>query len=369
MRIVLASRATLGHHIGGMETYVDNQFDELRSLGHEVVLLTSPGVSQDYLRRLSAVGIPVDYIARSASLRYSADWHSQIQGAVDGLNPDIVIFHGVAGCSYIPTGRTSAITLTHGSAPISICNSMRGKRPIRSIASRALSFLRYRESFNLRRHQLVALSEYDARLTALATFQSRANITVIPPAIVLGQSDCTREKIVIYAGRIEAVKGVELILRIWRQVNSNGYKLVIVGNGSQLERLRAEYEDSNRVTFLGAISRAQLGCLLEKARWSVSGGRFVESFGLSVAESLASGTPVIYPRRGALPETAGAAGISYSSEKELRAALQSAVDLKEGGWDDLHRRARDRAVAFSSERSRYLWERLLSGVTGGVPRS
>lgn len=363
MRIVVTSRSTLGHHLGGMETYVENQIVQLLSLGHDVVLLTSPGLAPEYVTRLSSVGVRIAYVEGNSPLRYSAAWHTQIQRSIDALEADLAIFHGVAGSSYVPTRRTAAVTLTHGSAPLSLYNASLGSRPVRSVLSRTWSFMRYAEPLRLRRHQLVALSDFDARLTALSTFQSRSKIRVIPPPLPRQTSETKRKKVVVFAGRIESIKGIEMVLHAWSQIDSNGHRLVVAGSGSLLNRLRNEFGKSDQVIFAGALTQRELAGLLGSARWFVSGGRVMESFGLAAAESLAAGTPVIFPRWGALPQTIGVAGIGYRGFRQLRTALDTAVNVGDDAWARLHSHASIRSVDFSSERSLNMWNELLSDIS------
>ena len=112
----------------------------------------------------------------------------------------------------------------------------------------------------------------------------------------------TPEDYLLFFGRIHHDKGVYESIRLAKQV---GMPLVIAGiiqDQNYFDRYVAPYLDDEQVRYIGPIGPEDKGEVLGKARALLHLINFDEPFGLSVAESMACGTPVIAFRRGSMPE-------------------------------------------------------------------
>jgi phosphatidylinositol alpha-mannosyltransferase len=104
---------------------------------------------------------------------------------------------------------------------------------------------------------------------------------------------------VLYIGRLEPRKGVEVLIRAMAQVQRRqaGVRLVVVGEGPDrpaLESLaRASALD---VLFTGRVADDQLPQFVQAAELLCSPALGGESFGIVLLESLAAGRPVIASR-------------------------------------------------------------------------
>jgi glycosyltransferase involved in cell wall biosynthesis len=106
----------------------------------------------------------------------------------------------------------------------------------------------------------------------------------------------------IFCGRLESIKGVWPLIRAFEQMGDQ--RLVVVGDGSEraaLEHFCAQRRMTN-VAFAGFRGGRELGDLVRGAIASIVPSICYETFGLSAAESLAYGKPVIASRIGGLPE-------------------------------------------------------------------
>lgn len=106
-----------------------------------------------------------------------------------------------------------------------------------------------------------------------------------------------------YFGRIGPSKGINILLKAFKQVNGNAH-LYIHGGGAdkyelELHKLAA---DDNRITFAGPYKRQALGQLLARTDVTVVPSIWPETFCLVPRESLMAGVPVIASRIGAIPE-------------------------------------------------------------------
>ncbi len=163
----------------------------------------------------------------------------------------------------------------------------------------------------------------------------------------LQRSPGPRRKL-LYLGRIDDLKGVDLLLPAWAAVERDfpDWDLEIVGPGprSLLQRLRRDAGrlDLRRASFAGP--------LFGDAKWAAyqSADLFVlpsrsESFGLTVAEALAAGTPVIVTRRAPWSglETEGAGWWIEPGVEALAAALRAALGLPRPALERMGMAGRD----------------------------
>jgi glycosyltransferase involved in cell wall biosynthesis len=96
-----------------------------------------------------------------------------------------------------------------------------------------------------------------------------------------------RNRDVLFVGRIEATKGIDLAAEACRRA---GVRLVAAGSGDLLESLARSYPE---MLWVGHQTRAQIALLARDARLAVMPSRHIEPFGLAAIEALWSGLPVL----------------------------------------------------------------------------
>jgi glycosyltransferase involved in cell wall biosynthesis len=157
---------------------------------------------------------------------------------------------------------------------------------------------------------------------------------------------------VLYVGRLERRKNVDLIIRALARVRIAGLQLVIVGRDdfaapSLLELIRT----TPRVEQHRDVDDRMLDALYRGARALVYPSS-AEGFGLPILEALARGVPVITSARTALPEIGGAFARYFdptaSNAVERLAALIDEVCLEPAAWD---------ATALDAHLAQFDWER------------
>jgi D-inositol-3-phosphate glycosyltransferase len=117
-----------------------------------------------------------------------------------------------------------------------------------------------------------------------------------------------KEQVVLFVGRIEPLKGIDLLLRAVSHLDGRFRVLVIGGDGkdiarkSELAALSAELRIAGKVTFLDAVPHDDLPLYYNAADICVVPS-YYESFGLVAVEAMACGVPVIASRVGGLKET------------------------------------------------------------------
>jgi D-inositol-3-phosphate glycosyltransferase len=114
-------------------------------------------------------------------------------------------------------------------------------------------------------------------------------------------------KIILYVGRIEPLKGIDILLKAFAQLeDTTDARLLVVGgkleDDEELECLKIlalQLGIQERVTFTGSVPQARLPEYYSAADVFVLPS-YYESFGLVALESMACGTPVVVSRVGGL---------------------------------------------------------------------
>ncbi|MCE2464507.1 MAG: glycosyltransferase [Dehalococcoidia bacterium] len=116
------------------------------------------------------------------------------------------------------------------------------------------------------------------------------------------------EKVIIYVGRVEPIKGLDLLLRSTAIMEGReALKVLIVGGNlsqeeevQKLKDLADELGIASITEFIGIVDQKHLPMYYSAADVCVVPSHY-ESFGLAALESLACGTPVVATRVGGLP--------------------------------------------------------------------
>ena len=158
---------------------------------------------------------------------------------------------------------------------------------------------------------------------------------------------------VLYAGRLEQLKRVDLLIESMRYVDA-GARLVIAGRGPQQENLERQIERlglGDRVRFTGFVDEAVKPAFYRGAVAFIFPSRY-EGFGLPPLEALACGTPVVGSDVSSIPEVVGNAGVLLppnDAEGMAGALIQLATD--DNFRAELSRHALAQAARFSWERT------------------
>ncbi len=137
--------------------------------------------------------------------------------------------------------------------------------------------------------------------------------------------------IIAVASADSPVKGIPTLLRAFAKlVTERDAVLTVVGKpapGGPTEKLIGELSLGDRVRFVTGISDEELAQLMASSELAVVPSLY-EGFSLPAVEHMASGTPLIASRTGALPEVVGDAAVLVSpgDPEELAAALRRLQD-------------------------------------------
>jgi glycosyltransferase involved in cell wall biosynthesis len=183
----------------------------------------------------------------------------------------------------------------------------------------------------------------------------RARLALPPDAPVL-----------LWAGRLGREKNLDFLLRVHRAVARRRpeARLVLAGDGPELERMRAECAADSRIVFTGRLDRADLPALYALADVFVFPS-VTDTFGMVVLEAQACGLPAIVSDVGGPQElvATGESGFVVRADDldAWAAAVLGVLDLKTGDPDVLERM---REAARKGARNGFGWDRLLDEMMG-----
>jgi glycosyltransferase involved in cell wall biosynthesis len=127
----------------------------------------------------------------------------------------------------------------------------------------------------------------------------------------------TRRPEVVYAGRLDATKGVPVLMAGWDRylaVNpSPGLSLVIAGSGPLEDDVRSWAASRPSVRFLGQLDPDACAAAMAAARAVVLPSAWEETFGLAAVEAMALGVAPVAAGHGSFPEliTDGMDGVLF----------------------------------------------------------
>jgi D-inositol-3-phosphate glycosyltransferase len=170
--------------------------------------------------------------------------------------------------------------------------------------------------------RIVCASEHEKHLLTRLYDAEPGRVAVVPCGVdldlfrpqdkgaarqALGLSD---ERIILFVGRIEPLKGIDILINAVAQLEDGAdFHVLIVGGDrrsqrqvSHLQELASGLGIGERVCFLGAVDHEKLPLYYNAADVCVVPS-YYESFGLVALEAMACGTPVVASRVGGLTGT------------------------------------------------------------------
>jgi len=148
---------------------------------------------------------------------------------------------------------------------------------------------------------MIATSEVERK--NIQSIEDKTKIKTIPTGIDINQikmrQSWNQNHSILCLSRIHPIKGLENLIDAVNEIKSEltDYQILIAGNGDEnyIKTLQDKVNEcglSEIIKFIGAVYNAQKWELYQNSDFFISSS-LSENFGLSIAEALASGTPVI----------------------------------------------------------------------------
>ncbi|MBU1118695.1 glycosyltransferase family 4 protein [Patescibacteria group bacterium] len=138
------------------------------------------------------------------------------------------------------------------------------------------------------------------------------------------------ENIVIFVGRLQNIKRVDVLIEAFKRANNSHWKLYIIGDGPEKENLKANSEGKENIIFTGWMSNEsnEYTELLNKAKIFCSLSS-TESQGIALVEAMSAGCALVVSNIDAHRETTDkSTAVFINGEKidEARKAIQWLID-------------------------------------------
>ena len=169
---------------------------------------------------------------------------------------------------------------------------------------------------------------------------SRPNFVDPEPAF---QSEVADDAAAVFIGRITPEKGLATLLAAW-QNHPTPRRLVIVGDGPQRSELEQRHRDDPRVVWRGRVPSTEVVAELSAARYLVMPSQWYETFGRTIVESLACGTPVVVADHGAMAELVTpdvGEAFTPGDVSELTASIDKMESISAGAYTTMRQQSRD----------------------------
>lgn len=98
----------------------------------------------------------------------------------------------------------------------------------------------------------------------------------------------------VYIGRLDDIKGINLLVEAWKEIDKN-IDLYVIGTGPEEEKVTKFIEENNitNIKLLGFMQREEAFEIIQKSRSIIVPSKWYEGFPMTIAESFSLGVPVI----------------------------------------------------------------------------
>lgn len=400
MRVLVVNKFL--HHVGGVETYVDWQARNLGNIGIDVHFFgMTPPPGCDLLASVHGRatltpnrdfnGSNLTAAKAAMSSIYSLRVGQLLDDAINRFQPDLVHFHSTSRqltpsvAKAVTRRRLPAVLTAHeykqvcasqrlwderlnqvctacltGSALSRMAN-VASRRCVRgSTAASAFALLEIPIADNLwggSNALIHAPSRFMGEVLQKAPYiPNRVHVLDLPWGEAESRVTAPGwERRVIYVGRLEKEKGVDVLLDAWRlfEQEQNGFELIIAGSGSERDslELKARKLQLRGVRFIGRFERELLSELFGQVAVSVHPSQWYENSPYTVRESLLHGVPAIVTNVGGMPEMLDSncgAIVPPSDPSSLRSAIVAELARQRAGTVELRKSVAARAMSDES---------------------
>ena len=187
------------------------------------------------------------------------------------------------------------------------------------------------------------------------------------------------EKIILYVGRIEPLKGLDLLVETAAQIDiGESVRMIVVGadanGGVELDRVKQlakERDLEDQIDFVGQVDHTELPLYYNAADVCVVPS-YYESFGLVALESMACGTPVVATRVGGLPTIIDHGRTGYLKSWRCPEAFANSLEMimsSDGLQQSMGEAARKRAEGMGWDNvAAMMWDEYASLIQNRDPK-
>lgn len=147
----------------------------------------------------------------------------------------------------------------------------------------------------------------------------KPNFTFAEEVVLNGEPP--KEEYFLFAGRVEALKGIDVAVRAFAMLPDK--KLYVAGTGPMLEEMQSYVKERKltNIRFLGYLQKEEMSKMFYHARAVIMTSQCYEAFAMTIAEAYSYGVPVIAGRVGNME------GMVKDGETGVKFTYDSADDL------------------------------------------
>lgn len=347
---------------GGEDTVVKNERKLLEDHGHEVFLYTRHNSELKTFSKLQKLLLPFSTVFNFRTYR-------KVKAVIRKEHIDIVHVHNTlnlvspsvyyaAFCCHVPVvqtihnfrllcpgatffrdGRTCEDCVSHGLHCAVKHKCYRGSR-VQTLAC-VLSTQIHRLFRTYERLNYICLTEFNKE-KLLQLKQIKKEKVFVKPNFVEEAKEIIpyeeRKNRFVYVGRLEEIKGINVLLNAWKLLGEDAPELFLCGKGPLEEWCRAFIAENHliKVQQLGFVPNEEVRKIIGESKGLILPTQVYEGFPMTIAEAYACGTPVIgsdLGNTGSLIEE-GKSGwkFAYKSPEGLAEAVKM-IEKSFGGLD------------------------------------
>lgn len=303
---------------GGEDVVAENEADLLKIHGHNVTMYTRHNKEMDSFSIIQKLFLPFSTIFSIKSYKevkkILKDNHIDIMHVHNTLNmispsvyyaafslniPVVQTMHNFRlmcpGASFYRNGKICEDCCSKGLACSIIHGCYRSSR-LQTIAS-ATTLVIHRLLGTYKKLNYIALTEFNKnkllkvkginknKVYIKANFTNECNIV----------NNNNSYDYFIFAGRLEKIKGIDVLLKAWKKLGNTAPKLLICGTGELENKCKSYVNKYNisSVQFLGQKDHNELISLMAFAKAVILPSQWYETFALVVAEGYSVSTPAL----------------------------------------------------------------------------
>ncbi len=322
---------------GGEDTVVKNETRVLTEHGHKVILYTRNNNELDTMPKAKKLLLPFTTI-------FNFKTYTEVKKIIRRENIDIVHVHNTLnlispavyyaaktckvpvvqhihnfrlicpGAMLYRDGKICEECLTKGLHPAVKHKCYRNSR-LQTLAC-VISSRLYRMLKLYRDLYYICLTDFNCEMLLNLKQIPREHVFVKPNfSYTPGEITLTEKREgYVFAGRVEELKGIKVLLEAWRILGDRAPKLSVIGKGEYLDQAESFAKEHRlNMEFKGFVPNEEAIKLIGGARMLIMPTQWYEGFPMTIVEAFSVGTPVLVSDLGNAGDlvTAGRTGLKF----------------------------------------------------------
>lgn len=304
---------------GGEDTVVSNEKRLLEEHGHEVILYSRNNSEITVMSRAQKIGMALTTVFNLRTYR-------EIKKIIQNKHVDIVHVHNTLslispsvyyaavncnvpvvqtvhnfrlicpGATFYRDGHICEDCVAHGLRCAVKHSCYRGSK-IQTLAC-VISNKFHRLTGIYQKINFICLTKFN-RDKLLLLKQINPDRVFVKPNFVGGNIDRPaiekKHNQFVFAGRLDKLKGIDILLNAWKLMGTDAPKLIICGTGPMEEWCKMYISENHltSVSMRGFVPNAEVRKIIENAIALILPTQWYEGFPMTIVEALSVGTPVI----------------------------------------------------------------------------